>query len=65
MIICLDFRSLYPIMMMSGNLFTPANNNESSWQGSGIYASVYQNERDGIRGRYSRKRGEIETVLYE
>jgi len=67
MIACLDFRSLYPIMMLGGNLYSPANlkKGEEYWQGSGIYTSIYQNTHEGIKGKYSRKRGKIEQIIYE
>lgn len=65
MIIYLDFRSLYPVMMIGGNVFSPAKQGEPYWQGSGIYASVYQNNYDGVKGKYSRIRGSIENALYE
>lgn len=65
MIYLFDFRSLYPSMMIGGNLYSPMTKGEQGWQGSGIYASIYQNERDGIRGKYSRSKGKIEKVIEE
>lgn len=65
MIICLDFRSLYPVVMMGGNVFSIAKQGEPYWQGSGVYASIYQNNYDGVKGKYSRTRGVIENTLYE
>jgi DNA polymerase elongation subunit (family B) len=65
MIVCLDFLSLYPCMMVGGNLYSPANiqKGEKYWQGSGIYSSIYQNERDGIKGKYSQTQGVIEKII--
>ena len=63
---CADFASLYPSMMIGFNLFSPA---ETDWfMGSEIYPSMYGNDEDGIRGRYSRKNGPVEKTvkdLYE
>lgn len=63
----MDFSSLYPVMMVGGNLFSPANikNGEPYWQGSGIYASKYQNTHEGIVGKYSKTQGKIEKVIYD
>ena len=66
MIICFDFRSLYPSMMIGGNLYSPADKKDKHcWNGSGVYPSVYENNYDGIRGKYLRTRGKVENVLYE
>ena len=67
MIVCLDFASLYPSMMIAGNIFSPAKlkEGEEYWQGNGIYSSIYQNTHEGIKGKYSRKQGIIEKTLFE
>lgn len=65
MIVCLDFQSLYPSMMIGGNLYSPANikKGEDYWQGGGIYTSIFQNTHEGIRGKYSRHQGIIEKTI--
>lgn len=64
MILCLDFRSLYPLMMIMSNVYSPTKDRDF-WNGSGLYPSHYANNYDGIKGKYSRKRGKVEQVLYE
>jgi DNA polymerase elongation subunit (family B) len=52
-------------MMIGGNLFSPTRlKPPHSWQGSGIYASKYQNEQDGIAGCYLKEQGKIEKTIY-
>jgi DNA polymerase II len=65
MIYYFDFKSLYPVMMMGGNLYSPAKPNEKYWQGSGVYPSHYINNYDGVKGKYSRKQGVIEKIIYD
>lgn len=54
-------------MMIGGNLFSilPKDSKEPYWQGNNVYASVYQNSHEGVKGRYSRKQGKIEKIIYE
>lgn len=64
MIICLDFRSLYPVCMMGGNFFSPITDpSQEYWQGSGIYPSKYANNYDGIVGKYVRTPGKVELAI--
>lgn len=64
MIHCLDFQSMYPCMMIGGNLFSHTKiKPPQSWQGGGIYASIYQNDIDGVVGTYLKDPGNIERVV--
>jgi DNA polymerase elongation subunit (family B) len=62
MITLWDYKSLYPSMMIGGNLFSP---DPSGWRGQGVYPSSYINDTDGIIGTYSKKRGVIEKVILD
>lgn len=63
MIYCYDANSLYPNCIIGMNSFSFATKDEPFWNGSGWYANKYQNFHDGIRGKYSRKRGPVEEFL--
>lgn len=63
-IYCIDFASLYPHMMIGGNLYSPSKREEEGyWRGSGVYPSIYGNDVDGIKGLYSKTQGKVEKFL--
>ena len=59
-IYCGDFNSLYPMMMIGGNLYSPQ---EGGWNGNDVYPSVYINDVDGIRGEYAQEQGRVEQTI--
>ncbi|MGM0641503.1 MAG: LAGLIDADG family homing endonuclease [Thermotogota bacterium] len=64
-VVAVDFKSLYPHMMIGGNLYTPAKEGEDFWNGMGVYLPYLEDREHGIRGKYSRKRGKVEEFLKE
>jgi DNA polymerase elongation subunit (family B) len=59
-----DFQSLYPNLMFGFNLYSPViSSDKEYWKGSDIYPSVYGNDIDGIKGKYSREQGNIEKTI--
>jgi len=58
---CFDFASLYPHMMIGGNLFSKDPN---GWHGgSGVYKSIEEDTKNGIRGYYSKTAGVMENSI--
>jgi len=64
-IYCIDFASLYPHMFIGGNLYSPVHSSRDGWSGSGVFHTLVDGEEDGIRGKYSRRRGPIEQAILD
>lgn len=52
-----DFKSLYPLTKVSGNLENPISKEAGGWHGSGVFKSYEEDNEDGILGFYNRNMG--------
>lgn len=63
---CFDFASLYPHMMVGGNLFSTVEKSDDAWHGgSGVYKSIEEDTKNGIRGYYSKDKGKVEQAIQD
>lgn len=63
-VVVIDFSSMYPHMMIGGNLFSRTND-KTAWHGGGVYESAKDNPRDGVKGYYKREQGVFEKFLQD